>query len=810
MRKWTRANYMPNKALYEHKGHVTASPEHLALSREAACEGMILLKNDTDLLPFSPGQKVAVFGKALFDYVKGGGGSGDVSVSHVYSLYDGLSLEKESIKMHRPLVDFYRDYVENCYEKGALPGLLKEPLLPERFYEEAGTFTDTALIVLSRFSGEGWDRQRVTYEGQEAYEAGWYQIHETLFEESDYYLTREEKIMIEEVKKHFDRIALVLNVGGLVDSSWFAGDNAISSVLLAWQAGMEGGAAMADLLMGRRNPCGKLPDTLAADLSHYPGVRDFHRSPLYVDYSEDIYVGYRYFETIPGKKDLVNYPFGFGLSYTSFSIEGLMGCRSRNEIILTVRVKNTGQMAGKEVVQVYVQAPQGRLGKAAFSLVDFEKTGLLAPGETQLISFSIPFYAMASYDETRIREQGKYILEKGTYTFYAGNSVRSLSPLPFELLLEEDRILRTLPARCCPTQLENRLLADGSYEDLPLSRPHDHLVNVLGWSPEPVEGVCPAVRGRDRFIPSQAYPEGHPMRQQPALIQLIDVADGKAKLTDLLDQMSDQDLCDLLGGQPNQGVANTFGFGNNPDHGIPNLMTTDGPAGVRILPEYEIYTTALPCATLLASTWNRDLLCRVGIMAAEEIKENNLSIWLAPAVNIHRNPLCGRNFEYYSEDPVLAGELAASLIRGVQSLGVGACVKHFACNNKESNRKESDSRISERALREIYIKQFEIIIKKADPWVVMSSYNLINGQRASENKDLLTGILREEWGYEGVVCSDWYTHGEHYKELLAGNDIKMGCGYPDRLMMALEKGAISRQDLLIAAERVLQLILKAD
>ena len=243
---------------------------------------------------------------------------------------------------------------------------------------------------------------------------------------------------------------------------------------------------------------------------------------------------------------------------------------------------------------------------------------------------------------------------------------------------------------------------------------------------------------------------------------------------------------------------------------MPNFITADGPAGLRIAPQCGVCTTAWPCSTMLACTWNRSLVEEVGAAAAKEVKENNISFWLTPAVNIHRSPLCGRNFEYYSEDPYLAGEMASAMVLGIQSQKIGATVKHFACNNKETNRKNSDSRVSERAIREIYLKAFEIIVKKADPWAIMSSYNLINGHRASENKDLLTGILRDEWGFNGLVTTDWWTKGEHYKETLAGNDIKMGTGYPERLMEALEKGLITRKDLEVCVERVLKVLMRAE
>ncbi|MCR5101171.1 MAG: beta-glucosidase, partial [Butyrivibrio sp.] len=309
-------------------------------------------------------------------------------------------------------------------------------------------------------------------------------------------------------------------------------------------------------------------------------------------------------------------------------------------------------------------------------------------------------------------------------------------------------------------------------------------------------------RGREMYLLMNPYKNG----AKP----LIDVYEGRLSIDDFIEQLSDDDMIDLLGGQPNTGVANTWGIGNKPEYGIPNVMTSDGPAGVRINPECECPTTAFPCATLLAATWNRDIVNLVGVAGGEELKENNLQIWLTPAVNIHRNPLCGRNFEYYSEDPYLAGKLAAEMVKGIQSNNVASSVKHFAVNNKETNRKHSDSRVSERALREIYLKVFEIIVKEADPWTIMSSYNVVNGYRASESKDLLTNILRKEWGFKGMVTSDWWNRAEQYKEILAGNDVKMANGYPDRVRKAMEMGALRREDLKICVKRVLEMILKLD
>ena len=398
------------------------------------------------------------------------------------------------------------------------------------------------------------------------------------------------------------------------------------------------------------------------------------------------------------------------------------------------------------MVQLYYGAPQGLLGKPARVLAAFEKTRELKPGEEQALILSFKTADMASYDDLGKVQKSAYILEKGTYHFYLGNSVRDAKELDYVWNLEENEVVLQLTEKMAPEQLHRRLLADGTYEELPQRTPNNYMENGLGWPDYNVEGEAPEMRGRSRY-----FLWGEPVEKK---ILLADVAEGKESLDVFMEQLSDEQLADLLGGQPNTGVANTFGFGNLPEYGVPNAMTADGPAGLRIAPHCGVCTTAWPCSTMLACTWN---------------KEN-----------------------------------------GVQSQGIGATVKHFACNNKENNRKNSDSRVSERAIREIYLKAFEIIVKEADPWAIMSSYNLINGHRASENKELLTDILRGEWGFKGVVTTDWWTKGEHYKETLAGNDIKMGTGYTERLMEAEEKGLITRKDLEICARRVLEALLKID
>ncbi len=801
MERWIRARFQPNLPLTP-EGYVTASPAHIALSRRAAQEGAVLLKNDNGLLPLAPGARVALFGKGSFDYVKGGGGSGDVTVAYVHNLHDGL--KAENVPLFEPLSDFYRDYVAEWYAAGDVPGLMAEPELSQELVRSARENADVAVIVLSRFSGEGWDREPEFYL-EENYpwpdELSMPKKARAIFPQGDYYLNDGEKAMIEQVCAAFDRVAVVLNVGGVVDVSWFCDDSRIGAALLAYQGGMEGGNAMAALLMGKADPCGKLPDTFAKDLADYPSTAGFHKSPHYVEYTEDVYAGYRYFETLPGVADRVCYPFGYGLSYTTFALETVHAQAENGTIQVEVQVTNTGDCPGKEVVQLYACPPQGMLQKPARNLTAFQKTRLLAPGESQTVTLTFAVGDMASFDDLGKITRSAWVLEKGRYALYVGTSVRDTQELAWAWEQKEMEVVRQCGEYLAPSQLPKRLLADGSYEELPAADPVNPNENIFQpLTAAQAEAVAPATPGRDRWMLTQPF--------APGVRPLSDVAEGKMTLEEFMAQLSDGDLLHLLGGQPNVGVSNTFGLGNLPEYGVPNLTTADGPAGLRLQAEAGVCTTAWPCATLLAATWDPELVEQVGAAGAAEVKENNISAWLTPAVNLHRSPLCGRNFEYYSEDPLLTGKLAGAMVRGIQSQNVAATVKHFACNNKETNRKHSDSRLSQRALRELYLKAFELVVREADPWTIMSSYNVINGRRASESRELLTNILRDEWGYRGLVMTDWWTRGEQYKEILAGNDLKMANGYPERVREAMERGLLNRADLEVCARRVLELILK--
>ncbi len=801
MQKWSRLLYQPALPLYGDR-RVTGCDEHIQLSRKAAEEGMVLLEND-GTLPLSKERPVALFGKGSVDYVKGGGGSGDVYCKYVHSLYDGLTAK--GVSVYEPLISFYKNDLKHQYENGRVPGMTAEPAVSDELLNGAKAFTDTAIIVISRFSGEGWDRSDVEcnneYNPWES-ETSMPKIAGEIFPDGDFYLTKEEKKLIDTVKSNFQKVIAVVNIGGVIDLTWLKEDG-INAALYMGQGGMEGGDAAADILLGTVNPSGRLVDTFAGKLDDYPSTKGFHESFDYVNYNEDIYVGYRYFLTIPEADKKIVYPFGYGLSYTSFESSIVSMSLCDDTFYFTVKVTNTGAKEGKNVVQLYYSAPQGKLGKPARELGAFAKSKCLQPGESQILTLSVSKYQMSSYDDLGKVKDACYVLEKGEYRFCLGNDSLDVAKVDFVWNNEKDEIIKELTHKLSPVELKERMLSDGSYEALPQGKHKDINESVITkMEPGTEEGLTPEVRSRESYCLIHPFKEG--------AHTLSEVAEGKITLDEFVEQLSLDDLMHLVGGQPNTGVANTFGFGNLPEYGVPSAMTADGPAGVRIAPETGILTTAFPCATLLACTWNEHLLSQVGKAGGEELKENNLAVWLTPAINIHRNPLCGRNFEYYSEDSIVAGKLAAALVNGIQSNHVGASVKHFACNNKETNRKHSDSRVSERALREIYLKAFEIVVKEAAPYTIMSAYNAINGERASESRDLLTGILREEWGYEGMVTSDWWTRGEHYKESNAGNDLKMGNGYPKRLKAADEKGALDHAMLKINAKRILSTILKFD
>ena len=1174
---------------------VITTDAHVELAREAAAEGMVLLENE-GALPLPERESVALFGSGQINFQKGGGGSGDVNTTHVYNLLEGMQ-EKEAqgkISLYEPLVTAYSDYIAQGGQ-GEMP-------LDSAMVNDAAKECHTAVVVISRYSQEGVDRN-----------SG----------KGDFLLSDQETDMLQKIyDARFRKVVVVLNIGGVMDTTWF--DNYdVNAVLLAWQPGMSGALAAADILCGDVNPSGKLTDTFAKSYADYPSSATFSESGHndYINHTDDIFVGYRYFETIPGAAEKVVYPFGYGLSYTTFSLSEPQVSEKDGVITASVQVTNTGDMAGKEVVQAYFSAPQRDnaevlLDKAAYELAAFQKTGLLQPGESETVTLSYNVSDMSSYDDVgKTGKKSAYVLEPGDYDLYIGNSVRDAQKRGACFTYEQAalEVTEQYTETLVPYRLEERMRADGTYEELPYEIVHtvsaegattieaedytwgsrdvriekvetstekgrclaglsgnsvefklqveeagdyrvqlrmsnglgniadmlhiylndelqpditidmpstgsgewynfttlapftvtlpegactlkleapgdcgnlesltieqavegEHYVSAMGSTKIEMEdyaelderarveefstvdgsGACladlsnegafvsynlrvaeagdyrvvlraangwgneiqdmldvyvddtlqpdisvdlpPTGTGENpwhhyvdldaftitlpagactlefvstgtcgnldsltlervdpneqavsadgstkikaeaysqldsrggtedfstvdgsgtcvsnmsdsgtyvsyklrteaageyrvtlhaasgwgdipdmlevyvddviqpgivihmpntstpenqwfHFIDLEAFtvtlPEGgctlkfvskgecgnldfftlrRAETQNTAFIRtaaaapaaaaadsgtiyLLDVYNDPSLMDDFLAQMSLEDLADLSSGQHSDLRWQTGGFGNKAEYGIPNVQMLDGPAGIHT----NELTTAWPVATLLACTWNPDLLERIGAATAEEGLAVGADIWLAPALNIHRNILCGRNFEYYSEDPLVSGKMAAAITRGAQENGLGVSVKHFAANNKESNRNNIDSRISERALREIYLKGFEITVKEAQPWTIMSSYNFINGKEASERYDLLTTILREEWGYDGLVMTDWGNDSFFWREIKAGNSLKCPSGNPQDLLDACEEGLLTREELEQSVVHVLEAIMK--
>ncbi len=703
-----------------------ANEKFVPYLRACAAEGAVLLKNN-DTLPFSEKNNIAVFGRVQCDYFYVGNGSGgDVRTPYKVSLLEGL--ENSSLNINEELKEKYKSWTS---KKRNVPDPGFWAHWP-RYYEEmpvslsdirkARGKSDCATVVIGRSSGE--DRENVLKKGS-------------------FYLTDKEKKLISDVTSVFEKTVLILNVGNVIDFEEIAalGDR-ISAILVVWQGGMESGNAVADILSGKVNPSGKLTDTIAKTYEDYPSSKNFGKLK-FNKYTEDIFVGYRYFETFA--RDRVLYEFGFGLSYTDFDISFAGAEENDDKITFTVKVKNTGKVSGKETVQLYLSAPQGKLGKAEKILAGFKKTKLLAPSEEETLSITAEKYLCASYDDSGITgHKSSYILEKGNYDFYLGNSVKNCRKV-YTKTLAEDEILATLTEAMAVKK-------DMAFERLRAEEKDGKIV----LSKEKV----PTVTTDLRQIILENLPKGTEMTGDKGY-KLSDVKAGKVTMEDFVAQL---DLTELEAISRGEGLMNSdLGAEGNAgtlggvlpslrEKGIPAMTTTDGPSGIRLMAT----SSLLPCGTLIASTWNEELVQSLFEKVGEEMTERGSDMLLAPGMNIHRNPLCGRNFEYYSEDPFVSGKLAAATVKGIQKHNLSACPKHFACNNQELNRNHTDSVVSERALREVYLKGFEICVKEAKPLNIMTSYNKINGVWSHYNYELCTTVLRGEWGYEGNVITDWW------------------------------------------------------
>lgn len=765
------------------------------LIRQSGAEGCVLLKNN-GTLPFKSDDIVSVFGRCQVNwFCVGYGSGGDVQEPYKVNLLDAL--RNTDIKLNEQLADYYEKWCavpDNVPDEGFWghwPMCYDEMPLTSAMVSYAALNSNKAIFVIGRAAGE--DRENKLSKGS-------------------YYLTDTEEKNLKLVCERFKEVVVIMDCGNLVDMSWTEKYDSITAILYAWQCGQESGNSVADILTGKVNPCGKLSDTIARYYDDYPSAANFGKIK-YNNYVEDIYVGYRYFESFA--KDEVLYPFGFGLSYTDFTFKSHGFKYTDGLIEFSVDIKNIGAVSGKEVAQVYLSAPQGKLGKAARQLVAFEKTKLLEPGETQTLNFKISEYEISAFDdEGKTGYPTSYVLESGKYLFYVGASVRC-DKLAGSIEIEKTRQLQRLDEICSVQVPFQRLVA---YQNGKRLIPAYEMLNKGKRSL------------RERILDNVPHQIGY---KGDMGYKLSDVKDGKVSLDEFISQLDSEELEALTRGhgamQSSYGVVGNAGaFGGITDkltyYGIPAMITTDGPAGIRI----KRHASLIPCGTALACTWNKELVEALFEKIAAELEYHKIDVILSPGMNIHRNPLCGRNFEYYSEDPVLSGETATAAVKGIQSRGASACPKHFACNNQEVNRNGNDSRISERALREIYMKGFEIVVKKAKPMNIMTSYNKINGVWSHYNYDLATTVLREEWGYDGNVLTDWWMRKSASPEfpsirdnayrvraqvdvLMPGNMSRVGSGYVSDGTLLETLGTfcgITRAEIERTAKNVLKFVLK--
>lgn len=665
----------------------TGMPE---TARLAAAEGCVLLKND-GTLPFALTEEIAVFGRCQLDWFYVGYGSGgDVKAPYYVNLIDGLN--NAGAAYNKEVFQAYKSWCESSDHTADhgwwahWPTCYPEMPLTKDFVQSAAKKNRTALVAIGRAAGE--DRECTLTKGS-------------------YFLTDEETAMMDMVTEAFPNTVVVIDTGNIIDLSWTEkyGEK-ISALLIAWLGGMESGNAVSDVLYGKVNPCGKLTDTIAVSYEDYPSSQNFGGRKQN-EYKEGIYVGYRHFDKYA--KDRILFPFGFGLSYTTFATEPVSFTQTEDQIKSVVKVTNTGSLAGKEVVPLWCQLPQnsGTLDKPLKVLAGFSKTPLLEPGCFCEMALDTNYDLFSSYDE----KQHAFILDKGIYHFQAGTADVG------QITIDETTILKQCEAAMCSAvPLKERIL---------------------------------------ERLPEEIKPEKNSGGT------LDDVVSGNLSLDDFIASLSLEELEALTRGH---GMMNSrYGASGNAgafggiipsliEKGVEPIITTDGPSGLRL----NRYASLLPCGTALASTWNTELVKELYSVLADEMKRFGSDVLLAPGMNIHRNPLCGRNFEYYSEDPLLSGRIAAAAVHGIQSKGASACPKHLACNNQEIKRNTNNSIVPERALREIYLKNFEICIKESHPLTIMSSYNKVNGVWSHYHYDMITTILRKDWGFDGVVLTDWW------------------------------------------------------
>ncbi len=811
------------------------------VSRSAAARSAVLLKND-GVLPFKRMSTVAVFGIGQIYTFKGGTGSGDVNNHRTVSILEGLSACPELI-VDEKLAGKYRlwavGHPSETVERDMRLMAFSNSEMPLESYEidEAAERCDGAIIVISRISGEFLDRSQA---------------------KGDYELQDEEARLIENVTAAFEKTAVILNTAGVIDTKLI--NQRAGAVLYLSLPGQEAGNALADIITGKVNPSGKLAATWAENYPDYGSSANFGTArkngnvtaksnfglpavpaeQTCVKYEDDIFVGYRWFDAF---NVTPAYPFGFGLSYTDFEISESRVTYSMGAVTVTATVTNSGEKySGREVVQVYVSAPEGELEKPCMELRGFKKTGDIAPGGSETVTVVFPITSLASYSERR----GAWILEKGVYYIRVGNSSRNTF-IAGALRLDETvetlktaSLMGTPPEDFRPVSREGVTPAAGESEETEKAQAAKLAITVYGRY----------IERKTAKYPSPKFPD--PLPECGEAVTTAEVKGGIKTPEQLAARMSVEELSRLccgvgtdLSGLPDNGGATvgsactipvhgaagaTAAF---PQYGIKQLILADGPAGIRITrevpeqegrPGYRQNCTAFPVGTLLASSWDLELIEEVGEAVALEMEEFGVDLWLAPGMNIQRNPLCGRNFEYFSEDPLVSGLCAAAITRGVQKHGRGVTVKHFAGNNQEDQRTNMTDYVSQRALREIYLKGFETAVKNAQPLAIMTSYNDINGVPSADNFDLCTAIARDEWGFDGLIMTDWGGGvSTPALSIFAGNDLIEPGGESDaaELAKAVEDGvpvrsqgearpeaAVTKAMLQQCALRILKVVMK--
>lgn len=753
-------------------------------SRKLAAEGCVLLKNENKVLPIKPENTVSFFGRTQIDYIKSGTGSGGlVHTEYVVNIIDG-ALNNSKINVNTELVDIYKSWIkENPFDEGngwaSEPWFQKEYVPDESVVKSAREKSDVAVIVIGRTAGE--DRDNAPEKGS-------------------WYLTDEEEQLLDVVSKYFENTVVLLNVGNILDMNWVEKYN-IKVVMYVWQGGQEGGNAIADVLSGDVNPSGRLSDTIAKDISDYPSSKNFGNKDFNL-YQEDIYVGYRYFETFA--PDKVLYPFGFGLSYTDFEIEPYSVTKNNEKISAVVIVKNIGNVSGREVVQVYVEAPQGKLGKAKRSLCAFAKTSIIAPDKSDGLLIEMDIADLASYDDSGITgHKSCYVLEAGEYSIYIGKNVRDAEKV-FTFTIDELTVTEQLTEALAPERDFDVLYPDRNFKPAYRSvskRTVNYNKRITDNLPKTIEYTG------DRGI------------------KLIDVKNGKNTMEKFIAQLSDTDLRCLVTGEgmssPKARPGNTGVFGGVTrelaDFGVPVVCLADGPSGVKM--DNGDTATSMPNGTLIACSWDVEAAEKLYEYASVELCSHNIDSLLGPGINIHRSPLNGRNFEYLSEDPYLTGKIGAALVKGMSIHGNSATVKHFAANSQELCRNTVVSVVSERALREIYLKPFEMCVKEGNAKTIMTSYNPINEHWTAVNYELNTVILREEWGYTGMVMTDWWpklSKEESDKQnlrdmIIAQNDVYMpaqdAVTFNSNIDESLENGTLTCGQLQRNAKNILNYIM---